>query len=495
MTHLYYDLIVIGSGPSGQKAAIQAAKAGKTVALVESDNVVGGACVHRGTIPSKTLRENALRVNRMRQNAKLANFELAESTEMTTLIDRLEQVLQAHHRFILRQIERNKIDRIHGRANFVSNTEIHIAKVTGNTSRIRAGHFIIATGSYPRIPDNIPIDHENIFDSDSILSMLYLPKSLTVLGGGVIASEYASIFQALGVEVTMIDKYPLPLGFLDGDLSGKFVHAFETMGGTWRGETEIESVCWDGLSQVVTRCRDGSIVKSEKLLCAAGRVANVKNLALENAGLSLNEHGYIGVDSELCSEVPNIFACGDVIGPPSLASASMEQGRRASCNALGISIGKMSNMIPIGIYGIPELSSVGLSEAQARKQFGDVLVGRANFEEIARGQISGIQDGMLKIVCDCQGEKILGVMIVGESATELVHIGQMALISNADVDIFVENIFNFPTLAEAYRVAALSIIGQRNSKANVNMEEDPGNRLEQETSDSGVSNSERLEIV
>ncbi|WP_197475692.1 FAD-dependent oxidoreductase, partial [Oleiphilus sp. HI0043] len=293
-----------------------------------------------------------------------------------------------------------------------------------------ASSFVIASGSIPRKPDNIPVDHENIFDSDSILTMLYLPKSLTVLGGGVIASEYASIFQALGVKVTMIDRYPLPLGFMDGDLTSKFVDSFQEMGGTWLGEKNVETVEWDGLSEVITRCDDGTIVRSAKLLCAAGRVANVKDLQIANAGLELNEFGNISVDDMLQTQVPHIYAAGDVIGPPSLASASMEQGRRASCNALGIEVGPMSKMIPSGIYGIPELSAVGMTEQQAKKEHGDgIVIGKANFEEISRGQINGIRDGMLKIICDPQGEKILGVQIVGEGATELIHIGQMAMLS------------------------------------------------------------------
>lgn len=456
-----YDVIVIGSGPAGQKAAVQAAKAGKSVALIERDKWLGGACVHRGTIPSKTLRENALRVKKMRENAALCSFELAEDTEMVTLIDRLNQVLQAHDGFMANQIERNKIDRIHGRGKFLSATQIEVSTVGGESHTFETNHFVIASGSIPRHAENIPVDHENIFDSDSILTMLYLPKSLTVIGGGVIASEYASIFQALGVKVTMIDRYPLPLGFMDADLTERFVNSFQAMGGTWLGEKQVTRVSWDGVSQVVTELDDGSVIKSSKLLCAAGRIANVKDLHIEASGLRLNQHGHISVDEHLKTDVDNIYAAGDVIGPPSLASASMEQGRRASCNALGIEVGPMSKMIPSGIYGIPELSAVGLTEQQARKEVGEVLIGRAKFEEISRGQINGINDGMLKLICDPNGKKIVGVQIVGEGATELIHIGQMAMLANADVDIFVESIFNFPTLAEAYRVAALAVIGKR----------------------------------
>ncbi|MEO0444239.1 MAG: Si-specific NAD(P)(+) transhydrogenase [Pseudomonadota bacterium] len=456
-----YDLIVIGSGPAGQKSAVQAAKLGKKVALIERDRYLGGACVHRGTIPSKTLRENALRVTHLRANAKLSGeFALSENFEMAILIDRLDEVLKAHDNFMEKQIRRNNIDRIHGRAAFKDAHHINITKVKGEIKTYSTDKVIIATGSYPRTPEHISIDHEHIYDSDSILSMLYLPKSLTVLGGGVIASEYASIFQALNVKVTMIDKYPSPLGFLDSDLTDKFIHAFEAMGGTWMGNSVVKSAHWDG-HHVLTELEDGSLIKSEKLLCAAGRIANINDLQMNNIGLARNENGLISVDWDLQTDVANVYAAGDVIGHPALASTSMEQGRRVSCNAFDIPIGEMSQMIPTGIYGIPELSSVGLTESSARKQHDAVLVGKAYFEEIARGQISGIQDGMLKIICDAKGEKVLGVMIVGEGATELIHIGQMAILSNANVDIFVESIFNFPTLAEAYRVAALAVIGQR----------------------------------
>lgn len=461
MNQQHYDIVVIGSGPAGQKAAIQSAKAGKNVALIERDRMLGGACVHRGTIPSKTLRENALRVTRMRQNAALANFQLNEATELATLIDRLDHVLKAHDDYMCRQIDRNHIDRIHGRAKFLSTSELQVDRVQGGPLLLRADRIVIASGSHPRKPDNIPVDHEHIFDSDSILSMLYLPKSLVVLGGGVIASEYASIFQTLGVEVTMIDRYPRPLGFLDEDLTDLFVRRFAAMGGTWKGNTQVTRAFWDGLSCVVTECDDGTVVRSEKVLCAAGRVANVKDLHLENAGLALNEQGTLSVDDNLCTAVPNIYAAGDVIGPPSLASTSMEQGRRASCNALKLPAGQMSQMIPSGIYGIPELSAIGMSEQQARQQHQQIIVGRALFAEIARGHISGEEDGLLKIICDAEGKQVLGVMIAGEGATELIHIGQMAMLAEADVDIFVESVFNFPTMAEAYRVAALDVIGQR----------------------------------
>jgi NAD(P) transhydrogenase len=457
----HYDMIVIGSGPAGQKAAIQAAKVGRRVAMIERSRELGGSCVHRGTIPSKTLRENALRVRAMRQSAEIADFHLPEAIELATLISRLGEVIDAHDEYMRRQIARNNVELIHGRAKFVSSTQVSVTDVRGNISQLVSAHIVIATGSEPRNPGHIAIDHEHLFDSDSVLSMLYLPTSLVVLGGGVIASEYASIFQALGVKVTMIDKYPRPLGFLDNDLTETFIAGFEDMGGTWLGERDVIKAFWNGTDSVITELADGKIIRSEKLLCAAGRMASIKDLFIENAGLKINSRGLLEVDENLRTEVPSIYAAGDIIGPPSLASASMEQGRRASCNALNLPLGSMNTMIPTGIYSIPELSSIGMSEVQARAQYAHAIVGKARFDEIARGQISGIQNGFLKIVCDPAGKKILGVMIVGEGATELIHIGQMAMMNNNDIDVFIDNIFNFPTLAEAYRVAALSIIGQR----------------------------------
>lgn len=463
MSEYQFDIVVIGSGPAGQKAAVQGAKAGKRVAMIESDRAVGGHCVHRGTIPSKTLRQNAIRISQLRKHSDLFSFNLRNDIAMASLIENMDAVIKSHDSYINRQLERNDITHIHGKARFVDKHNLEVRNPRGEVMPLSSEHIIIATGSYPRKADNVPVDHEHIYDSDSILSVIYLPKTLTVLGGGVIASEYASIFLALGVEVTMIDKYPRPLGFLDNDLTDKFVESFQASGGRFLGDTEVASVEWNGLDKVITTLESGEVIEGEKLLSAAGRIANVKGLNIEAAGLALSDRGIIDVDAHCRTAVDNIFAAGDVIGPPSLASASMEQGRRASCNALGIDLGEMTSMIPMGIYGIPEMSSVGMTEAQAVKAYGSALVGHAPFEEIARGQISGIQDGMLKLVADATGTKLLGVHIVGEGATELIHIGQMGLIYGATIDSFVENIFNFPTLAETYRVAALKIVGLRTS--------------------------------
>jgi NAD(P) transhydrogenase len=456
-----YDLIVIGSGPAGQKAAIQGAKAGKRVALIEQNREVGGACVYQGTIPSKTLRESALQMIQFLQAGDVFEFRMRDDVKIASLMARLDNVVHAHGEFMKEQIERNGIVRFHGRAQFVSDRAVQINGLNGQSSFVTAPCIVIATGSRPRVPDNIPIDHEHILDSDSILSLVYLPKSLTVLGGGVIASEYASIFALLGVQVTMVDTADRPLKFLDQELTDEFCRAFGKTGGLYHGLQKIKTVRWDGFSKVSTVLESGEILESEKMLVALGRVANLEQLNVQAAGLSPTTRGLMSVNAHCQTTVPHIYAVGDVIGPPSLASCSMEQGRRAVCHALGLETGLAPENIPMGIYTIPEMSSVGLSEQEAKDQWGDAIIGRARFHEIARGQISGMTNGLLKMIADPKGEQLVGVHIVGEGATELIHIGQMGLLHHIPIDQFVENIFNFPTLAEAYRVAALDIAKQR----------------------------------
>ena len=455
MTDLHYDAFVVGSGPSGQKAAIQLAKAGKKVAVCEMLREVGGACVHHGTIPSKALRERA--VERGKFNERLRDFNLDEldrGISVAELIGEMSEVVAAHDRYMKDQLERNDIDIIHGRARFVDAHQLEVLSSTGVKQTYHAENVVIAAGSKPRMPENVAVDHENVYDSDSILTLAYLPQSLVVLGGGVIACEYASIFTMLGVKVTLIDRYPTPLGFLDHDLTTAFVSSFERRGGVFLGDVEISRCTFDGVSQVQTEFADGTVIKSDKVLCALGRVADLAALQIGNAGLALNDRQLVDVDAMGATQVPHIYAVGDVVGPPSLASSSMEQGRRAACAILQMDVGDMGRLIPSGIYSIPELASVGLTEAQARQQHDQVVVGQAQFREIARGHIANSQDGMLKLVVAADGT-IVGVHVIGVQATDLVHIGQMAMLQHADVSVFIENIFNFPTYAESYRVAAI----------------------------------------
>ena len=458
-----FEIVVIGSGPAGQKAAVQAAKAGRRALLIEKDKGVGGACVHNGTIPSKTLRETAVYFDGFAaRTGDVMTTEIPKDVKLASLMSRMERVIKAHERFLHHQLDRNDIERWHGRASFISPRELEVTFVRGEPRIVRGHTIVIATGSHPRSPDNIPVDHERILDSDSILSVMYVPRSLTVLGSGVVASEYASIFAALGVEVTVIDKYPSPMGFLDPDLTNRFVEVFERRPGCcFLGNQELKSVQWNGVDHVVVELQDGTVVRSEKLLCALGRVANLEALNIERAGLVANDSGLLDVNGYCQTAVPHIYAAGDVIGPPALASTSMEQGRRAVRHALGMPAPEEPPAIPVGIYTIPEMSCIGMSEQQVIEHQGAAVVGTADFAELARGQIAGATDGFLKLVCDAEGQKVMGVQIIGSDATELVHVGQMAMMAGHPVDVFVDTIFNFPTLAEAYRVAALDIVGKR----------------------------------
>jgi NAD(P) transhydrogenase len=457
-----YDVVVIGSGPAGHKAAQQAARLGKKALLVERELSIGGACVHRGTIPSKTLREAALALTSFKaRTGSVFELKLRDDLQVASLMTRMEEVVKAHEQMMADQLRRDRTASRHGRARFVDPHLIEVESVGGATTRFVADHVVIATGSKPRTPSDVPVDHEHVLDSDSILSMTYLPKSLTVLGAGVIAAEYASIFAALGTKVTMVDRVARPLAFLDPEIADVFVRAFHRMGSRYVGGRRHAAVEWDGLDTVVTKLDDGSEVRSEKLLCCLGRVANLDGLDLSNAGLRANERGLLSVDANCRTAVPHVYAAGDVIGPPSLASSSAEQGRRAVCSMFGVTLGHGSDVIPAGIYTIPELSQVGMTEEQAKQGVGGCLVGRAQFGDLARGKIAAMEEGLLKLVADPGGRKVLGVQIAGEGAAELIHLGQEALIHGAEVDGFVDNIFNFPTLAEAYRVAALDIVLQR----------------------------------
>lgn len=459
----HYDIVVIGSGPAGQKAAIQGAKAGKRVAVIEREPGVGGGCVYRGTIPSKTLRESALQLERTKQSSTTLDVRVPPNIPVASLMRRVDDVVKAHGLYMENQLRRNGISFFHGRAKFCSPTLIEMLSIDGIKQLITADTIVIATGSRPRAPAGVPIDHENILDSDSILSMIYLPRSLTVLGGGVVASEYASIFSALGVHVTLVDRADRPLQFLDEELVRMFVQSFEQGGGRYCAGQAVTDVRWDGISQVVTTLQNGQVIRSDKMLVAVGRQPNLEDLNLDATGLTLTEKGTLAVNEHCQTSLPHIYGVGDLLGPPGLASSAMEQGRRAVCHALGLQEGRSSD-IPIGIYTIPEMASIGLDEAAARTRYREVLVGRARFDEIARGQISGICNGLLKLVADPTGEYLLGVQIVGEGATELIHVGQIALQHAGTIDSFVENIFNFPTLAEGYRIAALDIVGQRQKR-------------------------------
>ncbi len=459
------DLVVIGGGPAGQKAAVQAAKTGARVLLIERARTAGGACVRYGTIPSKTLRETALSLGKFRRlTAHVMDVEMPSHLQVSSLMERKEEVVAAHERYMQAQLARNHIELLQGVARFTSPHAVEVTLLDGSVRTLRSRYFVIAAGSSPRTPDNVPVDHEHILDSDSLLSISYLPESLVVLGAGVIACEYASIFAALGVKVTIIDKGERPLGFMDPELAEHFLRELRGCGGEFLGKQGLESVRFDDLSCVETRLGGDQLIRSEKLFCALGRVAPVAALGLEAAGVKVTSRGLVEVDSHLRTSQPHIYAAGDVIGPPALASTSMEQGRRAACHAFGVDLGRQGDLAPTGIYTIPELGSVGMTEQQARERYGDALVGRAKFEEVARGQISAAENGLLKLIAHPQTGVVLGAHAAGESATELVHLGQMAIIAGLSFETFIDTVFNFPTFAEAYRVAAFDLLKQQHAR-------------------------------
>lgn len=461
-----FDLIVVGGGPAGQKAAVQGAKLGRKVLLVERSKSVGGACVRFGTIPSKTLRETAVALGKFRRlTSHVMDVKMPEEMQIESLMTRKEEVIASHEHYMSAQLVRNGIEQCQGVARFVSPTEMEIGDISGGKRRVIARFFVIATGSSPRTPDDVPVDHENILDSDSILSVSYLPQSLTVLGSGVIACEYASIFAALGTKVTVIDRSPRPLAFLDPEISEHFTRQLVAFGGQFLGGKKLAGVAWDGFSHVEAKLDDGQMVRSEKLFCALGRTAQVQGLGADIAGIGLTPRGLIAVDEHCRTAVPHIYAVGDVIGPPALASTSMDQGRRAVCHAFGVEVGIAREATPTGIYTIPELASVGLTEADVKERFGAAQVGRARFAEVARGQISAAEDGLLKLVAHPETGMILGAHAAGETAADLVHIGQMAILGKMTFHTFIDAIFNFPTYAESYRIAALDIFGKQQRAA------------------------------
>ncbi len=460
-----YDLVVIGGGPAGQKAAVQGAKAGVRVLLIERAKSAGGACVRYGTIPSKTLRETALSLGKFRKlTAHVMDVEMPSHLQVSSLMERKEEVISAHEHYMQAQLTRNGIEVLQGVARFTSPETVDVTQLDGTKRSLSSRFFVIAAGSSPRTPDNVPVDHEHILDSDSLLSISYLPESLVVLGAGVIACEYASIFAALGVKVTIVDKAERPLSFMDQELVEHFLKELRGAGSDFLGGRTLEGVSYDGLSCVETRLAGGELLKSEKLFCALGRVAPVAALGLDAAGVKVTARGLVEVDKHLRTSALHIYAAGDVIGPPALASTSMEQGRRAVCHALGLDLGRQGDLAPAGIYTIPELGSVGMTEQQVRERHGDVLVGRAKFEEVARGQISAAENGLLKLVVHPETGVVLGAHAAGESATELVHIGQMAIIGGLTFETFIDTVFNFPTFAEAYRVAAFDLLKQQRTR-------------------------------
>ncbi|ACK52210.1 pyridine nucleotide-disulphide oxidoreductase dimerisation region [Methylocella silvestris BL2] len=450
-----YDMIVIGSGPSGRRAAIQSAKLGKSVLVVEKGRRVGGVSVHTGTIPSKTLRETVLNLAGWRERGFYGrSYRVKEQIGADDLMARMSKTLDHEVEVLEHQFSRNAVRTKRGHARFVGPHEVEIKGESGETQNYSAAHFLIACGTRPFRPDYVPFNEINVFDSDEIVDLKKVPRSLTVIGAGVIGVEYATIFSALDVAVTLIEPRPTFLDFLDKEVIEEFVHDLRDRNVALRLGSPVTSIAVNG--SVTTTLGNGRVVKSETLLFAAGRVGATDVLNLEAAGIETDHRGRITVTPEtLQTSVPHIYAAGDVIGFPSLASTSMEQGRVAACHAFGLQPSPPPEFFPYGIYSVPEISTVGMTEEEVRKREIPYECGIARFRETSRGHIMGLNSGMMKLIFSTKTRRLLGAHIVGEGATELIHIGQAVLNLKGTIDYFIENTFNYPTLAEAYKIAGL----------------------------------------
>ncbi|MFQ5469829.1 MAG: Si-specific NAD(P)(+) transhydrogenase [Gammaproteobacteria bacterium] len=451
-----YDLLVIGSGPAGQRAAVQAAKLRKKVAIVERRSVVGGTSVHTGTIPSKTLRQAVLYLTGWDQRGLYGRgYRLKEKLDIDDLMKRLDLTLTHEIEVMDHQLARNGVDVIEGAASFIDPNTLKVESFNGDSNQVGAERIIIATGTRPVILPDIPFDDEKILDSDGILNLKALPKTVTIVGAGVIGVEYASIFCTMDVKVTLIDGRTTLLDFLDREIVDEFLHHLRDSGTTLRlGET-VNSVEKDRKNHVVTHLESGKRICSDIALFAAGRIGCTYGLNLSNAGLETDDRRRISVNERYQTKVPHIYAAGDVIGFPSLASTSSEQGRLAACYALGHPATSQPDNFPFGVYAVPEMSMVGMTEQELTERKIPYETGVARLRETARGQIMGLDSGLLKMIFSLEDHRLLGVHILGEGATELIHIGQAVFVMGGKLDYFIENVFNYPTLAEAYKVAAL----------------------------------------
>ena len=458
----HYDVVVIGSGPAGQKAAIQAAKLGKTVCIIEKDPVLGGAGINTGTIPSKALREAVLYLTGTNKRALYGdNFRVKRDITIEDLIYVSQQVIHNERGVIREQFDRNGIDLLWGAAHFEGPNLLQIAQ-PDRTDMITADNFIICTGTRPATPASVPFNEQTIFTSDGLLKLKTLPKSIIVVGGGVIGVEYACMLGTLGVRVTLVEGKNELFDFLDHEIVEALQYQMRQVGITLRfGEKvakieEIDSPTNHGQKMVQAHLESGKCLTAQALLYAVGRQGTTKALALENVGLTPDDRERLKVNKAYQTEVPHIYAAGDVIGFPALASTSMEQGRLAVCHAFGVETTSIPDLFPYGIYAIPEISMVGKTEKQLTESGIPYECGIAHYKEVARGQILGDTIGMLKLLIHQDNRQILGVHIIGTQATELIHIGQAVLAFNGTVDYFINNVFNYPTLAETYKVAAFN---------------------------------------
>lgn len=459
-----YDILIIGSGPAGQHAAWQAARMGKRAAIIERKPKIGGAGLQTGTIPSKAMREVAYLLTRsggMRQ--ALAPDSRNRHGLLTDAVRRKEAVIAQQESVILQRLLRHGVALIPGEAAFVDAHTLQVVDASGNTRQISAEVIILASGSRPRRPANVPFDKKTVLDSTSILNLRHLPDSLLVVGGGVIACEFVSIFSALGVRTSVVDSHAQLLTYLSEDVVGVLADSFLGMGVTFHMQERVAEIRREG-NGTLTILESGKQIRTDAVLYAQGREPNSGGLNLAMAGVSSKE-GWIDVNQHFQTSVPHIFAVGDLIGRPALASTGMEQGRTAVLFAFGGEAIVSAENFPMAVYTIPEISYVGKTEKEIQQENIPYVVGRAYFKDSARGQIIGDAQGLLKLIVDARNEKLLGVHIVGEQASELVHIGQLVMNLHGTVRDLVSNVFNYPTLAECYKLAALDCVHRLNQNS------------------------------
>jgi NAD(P) transhydrogenase len=452
-------MIVIGSGPAGQRAAIQAAKLGKHVAIIERKTALGGAGANTGTIPSKTLREAVLHLSGFRERSLYgASYTVKEKITIDDLLFRADHVIRHDIDVTRHQLLRNNVEIITATAKFVDANNILIDFVNKHGSdQLSAAFVVIAAGTRVAKPDGIPFDGQTVFTSDDILRLDYIPQSLTVIGGGVIGCEYACMFATLGVRVTLVDKHDSLLSFVDREIVDALVYHMRQQRVTFRlceSVKTIEPFDTTRGKQVRITLDSGKEIVTDKALYSIGRTGATDSLDLAAVGLKPDSRGRLKVNKHYQTDVSNVYAVGDVIGFPSLASTSMEQGRLAACHAFQIETNSVPELFPYGIYAIPEISTCGPNEEELTRDGVPYEVGKAHYREIARGQIIGDQIGTLKLLFHRETHKLLGVHIIGEGASELIHIGQTVMAFNGKVDYFINTVFNYPTLAECYKTAA-----------------------------------------
>ncbi|HEY2683919.1 MAG TPA: Si-specific NAD(P)(+) transhydrogenase [Steroidobacteraceae bacterium] len=462
-----YDVIVIGSGPSGQRAAIQAAKLNRRAMLVECKSVVGGVCINTGTIPSKTLRQAVLHLSGYREREIYgASYSVKQNITMADLHFRTAHVVRHEIDVTRHQLLRNRVEVAEAMAQFVDANTVNLAYLDGRTHQnVTSRHVIIATGTRATRDGHIPFDGEHIIISDDVLGLSCLPRSLAVVGAGVIGVEYATMFAALGVRVTVIDKRERLLPFIDREITDNLAYHMQQNRVTLRLGEEVsglEAISDEKGARVRISLASGKQILTEKALYSIGRTGSTETLNLTAAGVHTDERGRVTVNGCYQTSVPHIYAVGDVIGFPSLASTSMEQGRHAVCHAFGVATVHVPELFPYGIYTIPEISTVGRTEEELTLAGVPYEIGKANYREIARGQILGDITGMLKLIFHLETRELLGVHIIGDGASELIHIGQAVMAHRGNVDYFVNTVFNYPTLAECYKTAAFDGINRLN---------------------------------